>query len=82
MKFTEFIPYYQDIFKKLFHYRPHIFDKYCISANSFRGNYFSLNLAIKVRKVFKGGNYSMAETIRRNTVNIISAVGGLQEVLF
>ena len=42
--------------------------KYCISANSFRGNYSLLNLALCVtvhksaetiqgRKLFKGGNY-------------------------
>ena len=44
---------------------------YRISANSFRGNYSFLNLEIqrsqyvrpKVRKLFKGGTYSRAETI-------------------
>ena len=43
---------------------------YRIYANSFRGNYYFLNLAltIKVWKLFKGGNYSRVETIRGNTV--------------
>ena len=45
---------------------------YGISAISFRGNYSFLNLALctvtKVRKLFKGGNYSRAKTIRVNTV--------------
>ena len=52
---------------------------YRISANSFRGNYlffFEFGLMycdlwlqyIKVRKLFKGGNYSRAETIHGNTV--------------
>ena len=52
---------------------------YRISANSFRGNYSFLNLClctycdlwwqyIQVRKLFKGGNYSRAETIWGNTV--------------
>ena len=46
---------------------------YRISSYSFRGNYSFLNLEIqrsqyiKVRKLFKGGNYSSAETIRGNT---------------
>ena len=40
--------------------------KYRISANSFRGNYSFLETG--VRQVFKGGNYSRAETIRGNTV--------------
>ena len=43
-------PHYTDICKMKLIYR--------ISANSFRGNYSFLNLAIKVRKLFKGGNYS------------------------
>ena len=34
---------------------------YRISANSYRGNYSFLKVG--VRKVFKGGNYSRAETI-------------------
>ena len=34
---------------------------YCISANSFRGNYSFLDL--EVRKLFKGGKYSREETI-------------------
>ena len=43
---------------------------YRISANSFRGNCSFLNLALfTVRKLFKGGNYSRAETIRGNTVS-------------
>ena len=56
--------------------------KYRISANSFRGNYSFLNLTlctvtfglqyIQVRKLFKGGNYSRAETIHGNTVCKIS----------
>ena len=43
--------------------------EYRISSYSFRGNYYFLNLKIqssqyiKVRKLFKGGNYSRAETI-------------------
>ena len=47
--------------------------KYRISSYSFRGNYSFLNLDIqksqylKVRKLFKGGNYSRAETIWGNT---------------
>ena len=41
---------------------------YRISANSFRGNYSFLE--VKVRKLIKGGNYSSAETIRRNTVYV------------
>ena len=47
--------------------------EYRISVNSFRGNYSFLKLAlftvtfdIKVRKLFKVGNYSRAETIRGN----------------
>jgi hypothetical protein len=45
---------------------------YRISANSFRGNYSFLNLTyIQVRKLFKGGNYSRAETIRGNTVDML-----------
>ena len=39
---------------------------YRISANSFRGNYSFLEVG--VRQLFKGGNYSRAETIRGNTV--------------
>ena len=52
--------------------------KYRISANSFRGNYSFLNLTLctvtfghstyRCEKLFKGGNYSRAETIRGNTV--------------
>ena len=34
---------------------------YCISANTFRGNYSFLEVG--VRQVFKGVNYSKAETI-------------------
>ena len=34
---------------------------YRISANSFRGNYSFLE--VRVRKLFKGGNYSREETI-------------------
>ena len=52
-----------------------IFKKdYRISSYSFRGNYSFLNLEIqrsqyiKMQKLFKGGNYSRAETIWRNTV--------------
>ena len=57
-----------------------IYFTYRISANIFRGNYSFLSLAlctvtfdlwsqyIKVWKLFKGGNYSRAETIRGNTV--------------
>ena len=52
---------------------------YRISSYSFRGNYSFLTLAlnmycdlwsqyINVRKLFKGGNYSRAETIWGNTV--------------
>ena len=37
---------------------------YCISANSFRGNYSFLNLALCT----ECGNYSRAETIHGNTV--------------
>ena len=52
--------------------------------NSFRGNYSFMNLTlytvsvsqyIQVRKLFKGGNYSRAETIRGNTVCIFSTFG-------
>ena len=55
--------------------------KYRISANSFHGNHSFLNLTlctvtfdhsaetIQGRKLFKGGNYSRAETIRGNTVS-------------
>ena len=53
--------------------------------NSFRGNYsfFEFNLMycdlwsqyIQVRKLFKGGNYSRAETIRGNTVSIFDRSG-------
>ena len=50
-----------------------IFIRYRISANSFRGNYSFLSLALLTvtfahRKLFKGGNYSRAETICGNTV--------------
>ena len=44
---------------------------YRISANSFRGNYSFLKLG--VRKLFKGGKYSKAKTIRGNMV-FISAI--------
>ena len=42
-------------------YLPKCKRKYHISANSFRGNYSFLKA--RVRKVFKGGNYSREETI-------------------
>ena len=48
--------------------------KYRISSHSFRGNYSFLNLEIQrskyinLRKLFKAGNYSRAETIWGNTV--------------
>ena len=56
---------------------------YRISSYSFRGNYSFLNLDIqrsqykrlKVRKLFKGGNYSRAETIWGNTVCTFSDYG-------
>ena len=45
---------------------------YPISANSFCGNYsffeFGLMYSDLLPKLFKGGNYSRAETIRGNTV--------------
>ena len=62
---------------KLFQLKQNI---YRISVNSFRGNYFffEFNLMycdlltqnIQVRKLFKGGNYSRAETIRGKNFKI------------
>ena len=51
-----------------------VYYHHSISSYSFRGNYSFLNLEIqrsqyiRVRKIFKGGNYSRAETIWGNTV--------------
>ena len=42
--------------------------KYRISANSFRGSYSFLNLVSCTVKMFKGENYSRAETIQGNMV--------------
>ena len=57
------------------------FHTYCISANSFCGNYSFLNFEIQrsqyinLRKLFKGGNYSRAKTIWGNTAPNMNTFG-------
>ena len=56
-----------------------------IAIPYFRGKLFFFEFGlIKVRKLFKGGNYSRAETIRGNTVcyiQILSSIGFSQNTI-
>ena len=60
------------IFRFKIRERPFRICTYCISANSFRGNYSFLNLTLCTvnfnHSTYRCGNYSREETIRGNTV--------------
>ena len=60
--------------------------RYRISANSFRGNYSFLSLALCTvtfdHSTYRCGNYSRAETIRGNTVSNTKHCAGLMNIDF